>query len=378
MKIAVDLRSLSSGSISGVENYVVNLLEHMLPLDRTNSYVLFSNAWSERQVGEFHFMNSQARQTSWPNRLLNLALKSGLVRLEQVAGDFDCLFMPNLNQFNLARDKKLVITVHDLSPVVTPEFYDVKRNLWHHFLNYRAAFNRADVLLAVSEYTKRDLVRIYGIPESKIRVVHPGVDRQIFRPDLPLAELRRVRNHYGLPGEFFLFLNTIEPRKNLTGLIRAFERLAQPIYLVIAGRPGWKYKQALRLIKNSRKSAKIIYAGYLQEKDKPAVIKLAKALVYPSFYEGFGFQPLEAMACGTPVIASQLTSLPEVVGDAGLLINPYSEDGLLEGMRRLLQEPALAAALLTKGLERVRNFSWQRTAELTLQGINSLREKQRL
>ena len=177
------------------------------------------------------------------------------------------LFLPNLNQFSILPKTKLAITVHDLSPVVTPEFYDVKRRLWHKFLNYKKAFKRANIIFAVSEYTKQDLIRIFNVNSEKIKVVYPGVDQKVFRPDISALKLRSARNLYSLPGEYILFLNTIEPRKNLSGLLKAFELLDSRADLVIVGRQGWKHKDIFRQIKNSKKSAKIKYVGYVDEQD---------------------------------------------------------------------------------------------------------------
>jgi glycosyltransferase involved in cell wall biosynthesis len=373
MKIAIDLRSLSSGTISGVENYCLNLLDSLLKLDNKNHYTLFYNAFSRPKIGDFNFVNSSVKNTKLPNKLVNLALKTKILSLEKLAGEFDCLFMPNLNQFNVNSNAKVVLTVHDLSPVVAPEFYDVKRRLWHQFLNYKKAFGRANMLLAVSEYTKSDLIKIFGINQGKIKVIYPGLDHKIFHPGISVDELRLVRNLYGLPGQFVLFLNTIEPRKNLVNLIKAYEKLDHPASLVIAGRLGWKFNGVFRLINKSKKSAKIKYIGYIDEKHKPALIKLASVLVYPSFYEGFGFQPLEAMAMGTPVIASQLTSVPEVVGDAGLLVNPYSVVDLTAGLMQIFTNQKLKDALVGRALIKSAEFTWGNTAKATLEILNRLK-----
>lgn len=373
MKIAIDLRSLQSGSVSGVENYTLNLLGALLAIDKQNSYSLFYNSFAPARTGELHFVNSQLKHTRYPNRLLNLALMSKITLLEKIIGPFDCLFMPNLNQFNILPSAKLAITVHDLSPVVTPEYYDFKRNLWHRLLAFKRAFARANLIFAVSEYTKLDLLRLYNVPEKKIKVVYPGIDDKVFRPNIDVADLREVRNRLGLPGDFILFLNTIEPRKNLANVIKAFEQLPHAASLVIAGRPGWKEAAIFREIKNSKKSAKIRFIGYVSEQDKPAIIKLSRMLVYPSFYEGFGFQPLEAMAIGVPAIASQLTSLPEVLGDAALLVNPYNINDIAQAMHELLVNPALRQNFITKGLERAKKYNWQKTAEQVLEQIGRLK-----
>jgi glycosyltransferase involved in cell wall biosynthesis len=265
MKIAIDLRSLSSGSVSGVENYTLNLLDNMLKQDRNNSYTLFFNSFYKTELPEFHYINAKIKITRWPNKILNLLLKFKLLTLEKLIGDFDVLYMPNLNQFNISKKAKLFLTVHDLSPVVTPEFYDIKRQLWHKFLNYKKAFKRADAIFAVSEYTKSDLTKLFSIPEEKIHVVYPGVDKKIFNPEIPLDTLRQIRNKYGLPGDYILFLNTIEPRKNLLGLIAAFESLELPCFLVIAGKRGWKYSEVFNAIKNSPKKNKIKYLAYVPQ-----------------------------------------------------------------------------------------------------------------
>ncbi len=372
MKIAIDLRSLQNGQFTGVENYTLNLLEHLLPMDKQNSYTLFYNAFKEAQLPDLNFVNSKLVKKRWSNKILNLALKFKLVSMEKLAGDFDCLFMPNLNQFNISPKAKLAITVHDLSPVVTPEFYDAKRRLWHKFLNYQKAFNRANVIFAVSEYTKTDLVRLFKVDEKKIKVVYPGIDNKVFQMNIEENKLREIRNQYSLPGDFILFLNTIEPRKNLSNLIRAFEKMDHPAHLVIAGRKGWKDKAIFEEIKHSKKSLKIKYLGYIKDEDKPAVIKLSKALVYPSFYEGFGFQPLEAMAMGTPTIVSQVTALPEVVGDASLLINPYNVSDITATLNLLLKNEQLKSGLVAKGLERVKKFSWEKSSLSILEALNSL------
>jgi glycosyltransferase involved in cell wall biosynthesis len=372
MKIAIDLRSLSSGTVSGVENYCMNLVEGLLERDRQNQYLLFYNAMKAKQLPDFHYVNSKVIQSRIPSKILNLAFKFNLSKVEKLTGDCDWFFMPNLNQFNISPKTKLAITVHDLSPVVTPGFYNLKRTIWHRFLNYKKAFERADVLFAVSEYTKNDLIRIFGIDQKKIKVVYPGINHRAFNRNISADEQRAARNLYGLPGEFILFLNTIEPRKNLAGVISAFEKISSPASLVIAGRLGWKYKKDFKLIKNSKKSAKIKYIGYVEEARKPALIKLARALIYPSFYEGFGFQPLEAMAVGTPVVASHLTSLPEIMGDAGLLADPYNPNSLAGALDQILTNNDLRQILIQKGFTQAEKFKWEKTAGEVLRELNKI------
>lgn len=373
MKIAIDLRSLSSGSVSGVENYITGLLDHMLPLDKKNQYQLFYNSFynfgGSSQLPDFHFINSTIKKTRVPNKLLNAALKLHLTNLEKFTGDVDCLFMPNLNQFNIKPKTKLAITVHDLSPVVTPEFYDVKRRLWHKFLNYKKSFERANIIFAVSEYTKYDLQRLFKVPAEKIKVIYPGIS---LNQEITDGALKEMRNTYNLPGNFLLFLSTVEPRKNLGNLIKAFELLETDAHLVVAGRQGWKYGPIFKALKYSPKSGKIKYMGYVPEQDKAKLIKLARAVVYPSFYEGFGFVPVEAMSLGVPVVASAVTSLPEVLGDAALLVNPYNVAEMKKALDQVLDNESLRKMLIEKGLEKAKQYNWQKTAEQILEGLNSL------
>ncbi len=372
MKITIDLRSLSSGNVSGVENYTLNLLEHLLTIDKKNTYTLYYNSWKKASLPDLHFINSKIVKTSFPNKVLNLMLMAKLVDMEKLSGPTDCLFMPNLNQFNINPNVKLVLTVHDLSPIVTPEYYDAKRNLWHKLLRYKQAFNRADLIFAVSDFTKYDLMKHFNLPENKIHVVHSGIDHKHFNTEIPDEKLREVRNIYGLPGDYILFLNTIEPRKNLSGVIKAFELLDHPVNLVIAGKKGWKNGGLFNQIRKSRKAKKIKYLGYIKEEDKPAIIKLSRGLVYPSFYEGFGFQPLEAMACGVPTVVSQVSALPEVVKDSSLLINPYDPNSMALALEQILSDEELSGQLVQKGLNLVKEYNWDKFAGQILEGLNSL------
>lgn len=376
MNIAVDLRSLQSGSVSGVENYTRNILSSLLKQDSQNQYKLFLNRFfrgEEELLQDLSFVNSKIIKTKYPNKLLNLGLMTGNINLEKLLGDFNWIFLPNLAQYRVGPNAKVAITVHDISPVLVPEFYDTKRRLWHFLLNYKKSLTRANVIFAVSEWTKNDLVKYFGLPEEKIKVIYPGIDLKVFNHSLGTEKLRETRNRLSLPGSFLLFLNTIEPRKNLTNLLKAFEKLKSPeTYLVIAGKAGWKYKKIFKEIRKSEKTHKIIYLGYVEEADKPALIKLARALVYPSFYEGFGFQPLEAMAMGTPSLSSQVSAIPEVCGRASLGINPYNIDEIRRGLETVLYSEPVRADLITEGFKTVQKYNWQTAASQILKSINGI------
>ncbi len=366
MNIAVDLRSLQNNSISGVENYVLNLLDELLSQDKRNVYILFFNSVKQINLPVLNFINVKIVRTRFPNKLLNLLFKFRLLKLENLIGDFDVLFMPNLNIINVKKLVKIVITAHDLSFARCPEFYDIKRLLWHKFLQPKQLFKQAFKILAVSKFTKQDLVQCYNLNPDKIEVIYPGTNQTIYSNN---QLLRETRNLYKLPKDYFLFLNTLEPRKNLVGIIKAFEYSNVREHLVIAGKVGWKTRQIMNAIKNNSKKDKIHYLGYVDEDHKSCLIKMATALLYPSFYEGFGFQVLEAMVVGTPAVISQVSALPEVAGDSALLVNPQNSRDLILAMENLSTSEPLRNILSDKGSLRVKNFTWENCAKLTLSAL---------
>lgn len=373
MRIAVDLRNLQSGFLSGVENYTINVLERLLKKDQQNHYTLFYNAFRPTTAESLRFVNSNTVTRRFPNKLLNLSLRAiGRPYFEKYIGDFDILFLPNFNQFAIGKTKKLAITVHDLSPFVLPEFYNTKRRIWHASLPARKTLARADVIFAVSEFTKLELIKLFNVAPEKIVVTHLGVDHSLFQPNIPEARLREVRNVYGLPGEFLLYFGTIEPRKNVVGLIQAYNAMQTNIDLVIAGRPGWKYSEVFREIEKSPKKRNIHVLGFVEEADPPALLKLAKAFVFPSFYEGFGLPVLEAMSVGTPVVTSQVTSIPEVTGDTALLVDPYNVPSIAKALDVIVTDAALRESFSKKGIAHAQQFTWDKTAEKVLESFNRI------
>lgn len=365
MNITIDLRSLHTSEFSGVEYFSAQVIEQLLQLDKENHYLLYYNAFSKKSFDRFHFVNGKYKQTRIPNRLLNLAFKFlRWPKLETLTNNNGVVLMPNPNMIRLRSTTKLVLVIHDLSPVLMPEMYSWKAQIWHKLINIPALAKRADKIFAVSEYTKQSLVKEFGINPDKISVGLLGIDHQRYNSNISLGAQRNIRNVYNLPGEFILFLGTLEPRKNLVRLIKAFESLQSEETLVIAGKLGWRYNEVMSLIQSSPKRKQIMYLGYIPEEDKPALIKLAKVFAWPSLYEGFGLPVLEAMAVGIPVITSNVTSLPEVVGDSALTVNPYNISEIADGLKVLLTDNATRENYIQKGLNRSKEFSWQKTADV--------------
>ena len=266
------------------------------------------------------------------------------------------------------RAQKSVFTIHDLIFRFFPE-YHLPLNRWYLSLMLPRFMRQADAIIAVSENTRRDVSKLMGILPEKITVIYEGVHPR-FHPIHDADERARIREKYHLPSRFILYLSTIEPRKNVLGLIDAFQSLLarDPSIpnLAIAGRKGWLYQPVFERVHNLGLESRVHFTDWIDEADAPALLSAAEIFVYPSLYEGFGLPPLEAMACGTPVICSNAASLPEVVGDAALLVNPKSVEEISAAMARVLSNTSLRSALSAKGIARAAQFTWERAAKETL------------
>lgn len=362
MKILFDIRPLLERRPAGVSLYTAGILSGLAKLPPKHSYTLWSNARG-RSVPDALIPNSPAftrTETRRPNKLLNADfLLNNKPKLEKLVGDFDLAYFPNLNFF--ATKKPYIMTVHDLSFVRYPDFFSAKQRLWHALVRPERTLTRATHVIAVSEHTKHDIIETYRLAPEKISVVSPGVSEKYFA--VSTEDKKRVAKKYHLPERFLLYLGTLEPRKNVSAIISALEQLgASGLKLVIAGGRGWLDSDIFAKAKKSSQWSEILFLDYVEEEDKPGLYASAAAFVYPSFYEGFGMPPLEAMAAGCPIIASHSSSLGEVVGDAGLLIDPYKVDELAEAMRAIANDDALRVELIKRGRERARKFSWIESA----------------
>jgi len=257
-----------------------------------------------------------------------------------------------------------VVTIHDLSFLLYPQSFRPLNRLYLK-LFARLSVRRARRVIAVSESTKRDAVKQYGVTPEQVDVVHNGVD-PAFRP-LPIDQVSAFRADRGLPERFILFVGTLEPRKNIARLIQAYAQLpgARPPLLFVGGK-GWFYDEIFALVERLNLGAEVHFVGYVPTDDLPWWYNAADLFVYPSLYEGFGLPPLEAMACGTPVVSSTASSLPEVVGQAGLLVEPTDTEGLAAAMERGLTNADLRARMRAMGLARAAGFSWRETARRTV------------
>lgn len=368
MKIGIDIRTLMDERYSGVSEFVYHLLENIFKIDKGNEYVLFYNSYQDvsGRLPDF-VQDKEIVNFGIPNKVYNYLLTKPF-NIPPVDKRLDCdlLYLPHFN-FTAVKDAPIIQTVHDLSFRRCPEFFSARKNLWHRALDAKGQLKRAKMIAAVSHSTKNDIIELAGVEAERVRVIYPGLNPG-FRPLLHQdPELTRVREQYELPEQFLLFLGTIEPRKNVEGLIKAYaildrEMKGQAPMLVLAGGPGWKSNRIYRTFEASPAKDKIKFLGYVADADKCALYNLADIFIYPSFYEGFGFPPLEAMACGTPVIVGANSSLVEVAGNAGLGVDPYNASDIYLQMRELLTNRELKENLIAKGLERVKEFDWKKTA----------------
>jgi glycosyltransferase involved in cell wall biosynthesis len=256
-----------------------------------------------------------------------------------------------------------VITIHDLSFIRFPALFRPANRLYLTLMA-RLSARRARRVIAVSAHAAAETAQLLGVPPERIDVIYHGVD-PVFRP-LPDGETAAFRQRQGVPGRFVLFLGTLEPRKNLIRLLEAFGRIYNGVVkLVLAGGKGWLYDELFAQVESLGLGEAVIFPGYVKGDDLPLWYNAATVVAYPSLYEGFGLPVLEAQACGTPVLTSNVSSLPEAAGDAALMVDPYDVEALAAGLDRLLTDAALRRELRERGLAHARKFSWPRTARET-------------
>lgn len=310
------------------------------------------------------FPGWQVRRSSLPgNRpALRILWEQGLQPMALRQAGVDLVHAP-VNVGPLLQTCPLVVTVHDLSFQLYPETFRPAQRLYQSALARWTARHAARVI-AVSQSTRADVVRHFGVPEERVVVVHNGVD-DTFRP-YAAGTVEAFRREKGLPERFLLCVATLEPRKNIVRLLEAFARVPGAPPLVLVGGKGWYYDTIFAAIERLGLTERVHLPGYIPSDELPLWYNAASWFIYPSLYEGFGLPALQALACGTPSLVSSASSLPEVVGDAAVLLDPLDVEAMAATLDRALGDPSLSATLRRKGPERARQFSWARTAEETV------------
>jgi glycosyltransferase involved in cell wall biosynthesis len=366
MLIGIDASRATAARRTGTENYSLNLIRELLAQGQDRRYRLYFN---QAPATDLFLDGAEWRVIPLPRLWTHLRLSQ-----EMLSDPPDLLFVPS-HVLPLAHPRCTAVTVHDLGYHYYPEAHTTFQNL---YLRWSTRYNAgaATRVLTDSEATRQDLIRYYDTPEEKIAVVYPGRDETL----APLAEptsLAGIRARYGLSDSYILFVGTLHPRKNLARLVQAFASLLQTLaatstppndalQLVLAGQKGWYYEEIFAQVRKLGLAERVVLTGYVPAADLAGLLSGALAFAFPSLYEGFGLPVLEAMACGTPVVCSGVSSLPEVAGDAALLVDPMDTDELSRALYQIVVDEGLRRVLVERGFQQVQLFSWRRCAQETL------------
>ena len=375
MRIAVDAQTLLEQS-AGITYYTKGLIEAVLKQDQTNYYDLL--LWRLfpkkplRMFGEGRNF-SYRYQRFFPYKGFYKLYKWGIpIPLETFFGSHDLYFFPNFVAYPHLKGKSVVV-VHDLTFEKVPQYVD-RRNVDFLKKFVPPSVAKADHVVVNCEFTKNELIDAYRVPAERVTVAYPGVDPGVFYPRSE-KEKEEVKKKYGIAKPFILYLGTLEPRKNVPAVLKAYASLPnrRDFNLVLAGKKGWLYEEIFRTVGDLGLEEDVIFTGYVPEEDRPKLLSAAEVFVYPSFFEGFGMPVVEAQACGTPVIASNTTSLPEAVGDGGVLVDPKNISQLAEALEEVLSSGSLREKLVKKGLANARRFSWEASAAEVIKIFRSLK-----
>jgi len=362
MKIAIDIRSTLKKRRTGVGQYTYNLIKNLALIDSKNQYSLYA----------------KKRLFSLGKKLPDIRAKNFRFKidrfnrgLDKSLGKVDIFHTPSQDLLDIS-GAKIVVTVHDLIFKTYPEGHseDALKNAEEQVLN---TVSKADKIICYSKSTVSDLKKFYDVDDKKIKLIYAGIDGEVFYP-MDYQQIDKAKNKlqkFGINEKFILFVGTIEPRKNIGNLILAFNNLKKqnkiPHKFVIIGMKGWNYENILELYEKSEFKNEIIFLDYQPNETLKNFYNLADVFVYPSFYEGFGFPILEAFSCGAAVITSNTSSCKEVGEGAALLTDPTNVDELTQSIFNVLSDERIKNNLKNRGLEKSKMFSWQKTAQQTLE-----------
>lgn len=366
IKLLLDSRMIDS---SGIGTYLQNLIPF---LKKEVDLILLGNRNKiENHIHEKNLKIIPMRASIYfPYEQIEFLLKIKSV---------DIFWSPHFNvPIFPVRAKKRIVTIHDIFPLVFKELYSPLERAYVKLL-INSAVNLSDLIITVSNFSKSEIIKYTQIKEDKIKVIYNGVDKEKFKV-YDKKDLERVKSKYKLPDRFILFVGNIKPHKNLKGLLKAFkvvvEELDENLFLVITGKKEGFLKGDREIFKlinmDPLLKKRIFLTGYVNEKDLPILYNLSELFIFPSFYEGFGLPPLEAMACGCPTIVSHIPPLIEICGDATYYIDPYNINDIARGITELLSKKELRESLIKKGFERVKLFSWENSAKEHLKIIREI------
>jgi glycosyltransferase involved in cell wall biosynthesis len=360
MKIAIDVRKWRD---YGIGTYVRNLVRHLATLDRETTYFLFCDRADEPTLRDLAANFVPVVENSAGYSLQeHFTIPSKLQKLGA-----QLLHSPHYVLPLLCR-KRSIVTIHDCIHLLFPQYLPNRAAYQYARVMMGSAIRRSDLVLTVSEASRRDILRFYPRADpDRLQVVPNAIDEAILE-DPGEEEMERVQERYQIRGRFVLYAGNIKPHKNLERLVAAFGMLKQrsgheDVKLLIIGDEINRYGSLRRSVEAAGVRQDVRFFGFVPSRTLSALYRLASVFAFPSLYEGFGLPPLEAMACGTPVVTSRISSLPEVVGDAALLVDPYSTEDIAHGLERVLGDEGLRGELSARGRARVKQFSWERSAE---------------
>ncbi len=365
MKIAVDIREAGQGK-TGKGWYTFNLVKELLKLDHENEDLLYTDSDNHSFENRKNVEIKVIKAKSWHWHVKTLK--------DLLANKADLFFAPTSYIIPALAPKKLkvIVTVHDLVALMFPAGHSARAVLIER-VTLKKALKKAAGVFVVSENTKKDLLAKFHLPARKISLV-PCAPSKSFKQKVSAHDLETAKEKMKLPENFILAVGTVEPRKNFDTLIKSFVIIKRkyPDYkLVIAGKKGWKYHLVENALKHYRMEQEVIFTGYLEDADLKAIYGLAKVFVFPSLYEGFGIPPLEAMASGCPVVSSNVASMPEVIGQGGLLIDPKNALKIADAVCSLLEDEQARQMMIERGKAQAEKFSWEASAAKALEVIKS-------
>ncbi len=372
MKIAFDGQLFLKGNKTGIAWYAHNIVKELSKISDNDCICNYFSkvTWSDKE-GELKdrykgiemqsctFFDNVLYKMVWP--FIPIPYRLFFKKKADVTLFFNYALPPGV------KGKKVVV-VYDMAYKTCPATVRKKTRYWLNLM-LRQSCRRADLIVTISEFSKSEIIKYLGIPEERIIIIPCGVDKERFHTNYTIESINNCMKKYGIKEGYLLYLGTLEPRKNIDNIIKAYallknrRKISEKIpQLVLAGGKGWYYESIFELVKKLQLEKNIIFTGYVSEEEVPLLMSGAHVFVFPSLYEGFGMPPLEAMACGTPVVTSNAASLPEVVGDAGICVDPFDVEQIASNVERLLYDEDEYKRFRKEGLRRVEQFDWHKIA----------------
>lgn len=371
MKIAIDGYEANVPQRLGSSQVAFELLKALERLDKKNEYIVL--------LPDVALPDLPKERTNWKYKILTpkrfwtkIALPFYLYSKRK---EFDLIFSPThyIPRFSPI---KRIVTIFDLAFLKFPEMF-TRKDLWHLTTGTRFSVDHADYIITISHFSKKDIMEQFKIKKDKITVAHPGYDKDTFKPINNKRAVQKILTKYGLEGNYIIYVGTIQPRKNLVRLFEAVSRI-ENINLVVVGkttgegRQGWMFDEIIKKPKELGIEDRVIFTGYVPTESLAYLLNGAKAYILPSLWEGFGIPVVEAMACGIPVIVSNVSSLPEVVGSAGILVDPMSLDQIEQAIRLLVSDSKLRNKKSKECLNQAKKFSWEKMTKSVLKVFDSV------